>query len=87
MQRPSLRPIDQQVITQVPMLPTPMIKPERATMQIGRQQCTEVPHSRDGTLYEAGESGRVHGRSDQNKADRELARQTNVPPHAVVNGD
>ncbi|MDI1261528.1 hypothetical protein [Aquabacterium sp.] len=56
-------------------------------MQIGRQQCTEVPHSRDGTLYEAGESGRVHGRSDQNKADRELARQTNVPPHAVVNGD
>lgn len=113
-------------LSQEPMLPSPMIEPEKvasaildaatdpardvkvgamsvlnttmsklmpaladamAKMQMGRQQRNEVPHSREGTLYQAGESGRIHGRGDQNKADPKLARQTNVRPHAVVDGD
>lgn len=110
-------------LSQEPMLPSPMIEPEKvasaildaasdptrdvkvgsmsllntamskimpgmadtmAKMQMGRQQRNERPHSREGTLYEAGESGRIHGRGDQNKADPKLARQSNVRPHASV---
>lgn len=113
-------------LSQEPMLPSPMIEPEKvasaildaatdptrdvkvgamsvlntamskilpsladtmAKMQMGRQQRNEVPHARDGTLYRAGESGRIHGRGDQNKADPTQARQTNVRPHAVIDGD
>lgn len=113
-------------LSQEPMLPSPMIEPEKvasaildaatsptravkvgamsvinttmskllpgmadamARMQLGRQQRNEVPHARDGTLYEAGETGLIYGRGQQNKADPDRARQTNVRPHAVVDGD
>lgn len=113
-------------LSQEPMLPSPMIEPEKvasaildaatepardvkvgamsvlnttmsklmpaladamAKMQLGRQQRNEVPHSRNGTLYQPGESGRIHGRGDQNKADPKQARQTNVRPHAIIGGD
>lgn len=47
-------------------------------MQIGRQQRDEAPHARAGTLYEAGEAGRTHGRGDDNAADTSQARQSNM---------
>lgn len=49
-----------------------------AKMQIGRQQRAEAPHARDGTLYRAGESGRIRGRGDRNAAPTDAARQSNV---------
>jgi len=49
-----------------------------ARKQIGRQQRNERPHAREGTLYRAGESGRIHGRGNQNAADAAQARQLNV---------
>ncbi len=113
-------------LSQEPMLPSPMIEPEKvaraildaatdpvrdirvgamsvinttmakfmpgvadamAKMQMGRQQREEVPHCREGALYEGGASGNVHGRGQQNRADPKQARQTNVRPHIVVDGD
>lgn len=113
-------------LSQEPMLPSPMIEPEKvasaildaattptrdvkvgamsvintamskimpgmadsmAKKQIGRQQRNEVPHARDGSLYKASETGLIYGRGQQNKADPDRARQTNVRPHAVVDGD
>jgi short-subunit dehydrogenase len=113
-------------LSQEPMLPSPMIEPEKvasaildaatsptrsvkvgamsvintalskvlpgvadsmAKMQLGRQQRNEVPHARDGSLYEASETGLIYGRGQQNKADPDRARQTNVRRHAVVDGD
>jgi short-subunit dehydrogenase len=47
-------------------------------MQMGRQQRAEAPHDRAGTLYRAGESGRVHGRGDDNAREREQAHASNV---------
>lgn len=106
-------------LSQEPMLPSPMIEPEKvacaileaatapqrdvkvgamsvinttmaklmpsladamAKMQLGRQQRNERPHARDGALYRASESGRVYGRGAQNKADPDVARQSNVRP-------
>jgi short-subunit dehydrogenase len=48
-----------------------------AKMQIGRQQRNEMPRSREGTLYRAGESGRVHGRGNANAADAQTAKALN----------
>jgi hypothetical protein len=35
-------------------------------------------HSREGTLYEAGESGRIKGRGNVNTADSDQAKQSNL---------
>ena len=56
----------------------PSLGDAMAKMQIGRPQRDEAPHSREGTLYEAGESGRVRGRGNENAADRQAARRSNV---------
>jgi short-subunit dehydrogenase len=49
-------------------------------MQMGRQQRDEPSHATDGTLYEPGESGRVHGRGDENAAPSSDAKQSNLRP-------
>jgi len=49
-----------------------------AKMQMGRQQRNEMPRSREGTLYRAGESGRVHGRGNANAADTQAAKALNT---------
>jgi short-subunit dehydrogenase len=56
----------------------PAVGAAMAKMQIGRQQRNEPPHSRAGTLYQAGESGRIKGRGNENTADTQQARQSNV---------
>jgi len=56
----------------------PALGETMAKMQLGRQQRDEPPHEREGTLYRAGESGRIHGRGDQNAADRKEARDSNL---------
>lgn len=49
-----------------------------AKAQMGRQQRAEPPHARNGTLYAGGESGRVYGRGNQNAADPQQARESNL---------
>ncbi len=49
-----------------------------AKMQMGRQQRNEPPHARHGCLYQGSESGRVHGRGNENAADTKQALQSNV---------
>lgn len=49
-----------------------------AKMQIGRQQRSEAPHARQGTLYDAGECGLIHGRGNEHAADTEEARRSNT---------
>ena len=56
----------------------PSLADVMARKQIGRQQRDEVPHARSGTLYEAGESGRVRGRGNQNTTDTETATEMNT---------
>jgi len=51
-----------------------------ARKQIGRQQRDEAPHSRDGTLYEAGHAGRVRGRGNENTTDTQRAEAMNTHP-------
>jgi short-subunit dehydrogenase len=51
-----------------------------AKMQMGRQQRAEPSHPREGTLYQPGERGRVHGRGDDNAEDRKVAHAANVRP-------
>jgi short-subunit dehydrogenase len=58
----------------------PSLGHRMARMQMGRQQRDEVPHARDGTLYRAGESGRIRGRGDQHAADTKEAREANLRP-------
>jgi short-subunit dehydrogenase len=58
----------------------PALADVMAKVQIGRQQRDEPPHSREGTLYQAGESGRTKGRGNENTADSDRARQSNVRP-------
>ena len=59
----------------------PALGETMAKMQIGRQQRDEAPqHSREGTLYRAGESGRIHGRGNENAADSKVARESNTRP-------
>jgi NADP-dependent 3-hydroxy acid dehydrogenase YdfG len=58
----------------------PALGETMAKMQIGRQQRDEAPHSREGTLYRAGESGRIRGRGNENSADSKAARESNVRP-------
>ena len=104
-------------LSQEPMLPTPMIAPEKVAaaildaattprrdvtvgamavldtavwkllpslgdvlsgLQVGRQQRDEAPHPRKGTLYEAGHSGRIDGRGNDNAADTAKAKASNV---------
>ena len=106
-------------LSQEPMLPTPMIEPEKvasaildaatspardvkvgamstlnttlakvlpslfdvmAKKQLGRQQRDEPPHAREGTLYQAGECGRTHGRGDEHSADSDAATASNTRP-------
>ena len=56
----------------------PSLGEAMAKMQIGRQQRDEPPHSRQGTLYRAGESGRVRGRGNENAASSSEARQATL---------
>jgi short-subunit dehydrogenase len=58
----------------------PSLGHRMARMQMGRQQRDEVPHAREGTLYRAGESGRIRGRGDQHAADAKEAREANLRP-------
>ncbi len=58
----------------------PSLGHRMARMQMGRQQRDEASHDRDGTLFRAGESGRIHGRGDQHAADAREAREANVRP-------
>jgi short-subunit dehydrogenase len=51
-------------------------------LQMGRQQRDEAPQSREGTLYRAGECGRVKGRGNDNAADSAQARESNRRPPA-----
>ena len=104
-------------LSQEPMLPTPMIAPEKVAaaildaattprrdvtvgamavldtavwkllpslgdvlsgLQMGRQQRDEASHAREGTLYQAGQSGRIDGRGGRNAADTAAAKASNV---------
>ena len=56
----------------------PPVAEAMAKMQMGRQQREEAPHAREGTLYRAGESGRIHGRGNENAADRKAAMASNT---------
>jgi short-subunit dehydrogenase len=58
----------------------PSLGEAMAKMQMGRQQRNEPPHSREGTLYQAGESGRVRGRGNANTADSAEAKRSNLRP-------
>ncbi|MFC4273816.1 SDR family oxidoreductase [Achromobacter aloeverae] len=49
-------------------------------VQMGRQQRGEPNRDRRGTLYEAGETGRIFGRGDDNAADSKEARMSNTRP-------
>jgi hypothetical protein len=51
-----------------------------AKMLIGRQQRDEPPHSREGALFQGSESGRTHGRGNENAADMKEAKESNVRP-------
>lgn len=56
----------------------PPIAEAMAKRQMGRQQRQEAPHAREGTLYRAGESGRIYGRGNENAADRKAAMASNT---------
>ena len=56
----------------------PSLADTLARRQMGRQQRNEAPWARHGTLYQAGESGRIRGRGNQNAADSGPAMQSNV---------
>jgi short-subunit dehydrogenase len=56
----------------------PAIADVMARKQIGRQQRDEAPHAREGTLFRAGESGRIRGRGDVHKADADRAEAMNT---------
>jgi short-subunit dehydrogenase len=56
----------------------PPVGQAMAKMQIGRQQREEAPHAREGTLYQPGESGRIHGRGNENAADTKEAKASNT---------
>ena len=56
----------------------PPVAEAMAKMQMGRQQREEAPHAREGTLYRPGESGRIHGRGNENAADPKMAKASNT---------
>jgi short-subunit dehydrogenase len=56
----------------------PRLADRMAKMQMGRQQRDEPPHAREGTLYTASEDGRIHGRGNENAADKSEAMESNV---------
>jgi len=58
----------------------PALADRMAKHQMGRQQRDEAPHSAHGALFEAGASGRTHGRGNENAADSEEAMHLNVRP-------
>jgi hypothetical protein len=65
----------------------PSLGEAMAKMQMGRQQRDEAPrHPREGTLYRAGESGRIHGRGNANAADTADAKALNTRPVAGGQG-
>jgi hypothetical protein len=51
-----------------------------ARTYVGKQQRDEPPRTHEGTLYEAGQSGRIRGRGDENAAKPELAGSLNTRP-------
>jgi short-subunit dehydrogenase len=59
----------------------PTLADMMARMQMGRQQRNEPPRAREGTLYQAGETGLVYGRGNQNAADKDEAMALNVRPN------
>jgi NADP-dependent 3-hydroxy acid dehydrogenase YdfG len=58
----------------------PALADVMARQQIGRQQRDEAPHAREGTLYRAGESGRIQGRGNANTTDTKQAEAMNTRP-------
>ena len=56
----------------------PSLADVMARKQIGRQQRDEAPHAREGTLYRAGESGRIRGRGNANTTDTARAEAMNT---------
>ncbi len=58
----------------------PSIGEAMARLQMGNQQRAEPPRTPEGTLYRGGESGRIHGRGDDNAADPEAAMAANRRP-------
>jgi short-subunit dehydrogenase len=58
----------------------PSLADVMARRQIGRQQRDEAPHARQGTLFEAGHSGRIRGRGNVNTTDAERAEALNTRP-------
>ncbi len=56
----------------------PSLADKLAGMQIGRQQRDEAPRTQLGTLYEAGQSGRIYGRGNENAADPKAAKEANT---------
>ena len=58
----------------------PSVADVMARKQIGRQQRDEAPHAREGTLYQARESGRIRGRGDVHGTDPDRAEAMNTRP-------
>ena len=59
----------------------PTIAERMAKSYMGRQQRDEPPrHGLQGSLYQASEDGRTHGRGNENAADQKEAMQSNLRP-------
>jgi short-subunit dehydrogenase len=58
----------------------PSLADVMSRQQVGRQQRDEASHSRDGTLFRAGHSGRTRGRGDQYATDTKRAKAMNTEP-------
>jgi hypothetical protein len=56
----------------------PSIADRMAKLQMGRQQRDEPPRSQHGALVHGSESGRTHGRGNENAADKKEAMESNV---------
>jgi short-subunit dehydrogenase len=56
----------------------PSLADRMSKLQMGRQQRDEPPHSMQGSLYQASEDGRTHGRGNENAADPKRAMASNV---------
>lgn len=56
----------------------PGLRDAIAQLQLGRQQRNEAPRTRTGTLYEAGESGRMRGRGAENAANVQQGEHSNL---------
>jgi short-subunit dehydrogenase len=56
----------------------PSLADRMARSYMGKQQRNEPPHGLQGSLYTPSEDGRVHGRGDENAADKDAAMASNV---------